>query len=217
MFLKPNIVNIKIKEEYDENCIFNPRFKSTKMFLEEMFKYYNIDISNFNIWSDWTPLTYKHNFKNFTFSNEAWCRLEYYSKKNDGVKFHSLLVYNIDLSDCYISEWFDTFNKLKNPKPLYEIYSGYTTKYFTKPEYDVTTFEDFRPCYEEIMKFKEEFVKKIELCDNLYEYFESLNIKENINNYNKQIKTLKDAKAKYKKKIISSTMKKIEIEKDFKK
>jgi hypothetical protein len=216
MFLKANIVNIKLNEEYDENCMFHPRFKSTTMFLKEMFKYYNIDV-NVNVWSDCTGLTYKHNFKNFTFSIEVWSKLTYYINKNDGIKFHSLLVYNLDFTEVYISEWFDSFNKLKNPKPIYETYSGYTTKYFTKPEYVVTTFEEFRPCYEEIMKFKEDFEKKIELCDNLYEYYESLNIKENINNYNKQIKTLKDAKAKYKKKIISSTMKKIEIEKDFQK
>lgn len=215
MFLKANIVNIKLKEEYDENCIFHPRFKSTTMFLKEMFKYYNLDVNN--VWSDQTGLTYKHNFKNFTFSIEEWSKLKYYTNKNDGIKIQSLLVYNLDFTEVYISEWFDSFNKLKNPKPLYETYPGYTTKYFTKPEYVVTTFEEFRPCYEEIMKFKEDFIKKLELCDNLYEYYDSLNIKENINNYNKQIKTLKDAKAKYKKKIISSTMKKIEIEKDFSK
>lgn len=213
MFLKANIVNIKLNEEYDENCIFHPRFKSTTMFLKEMFKYYNLDVNY--IWSDQTGLTYNHNFKNFTFCSDSWCRLQFYIKKNDGIKFNSLHVYNLDLSDVYISEWFDKFNTVKNPKPIYETYSGYTTKHFTVPEYVVTTFEEFRPCYEEIMKFKEDFEKKIELCDNLYVYYASLNIKENIANYNKQIKILKDAKAKYKKKIISSTMKKIELEEDF--
>lgn len=222
MFFEPKIINMKLKEIVeDETDIRHDRFRNNlRFFLEEMLKSYGVRHYD----SLYGKYGYIHLFldkkyKDLDYPN-AWCRFRIETEKKDRIIVSRTYgnIWRPLLNEDSMMEFITKFCKNKSSKPL-----GYgkddrleSREIQLSKDYYITKFADFKPCLDELMDIEQKLVlSQIKKSEEFYEYMFNMDVKTKCNEYRTQIRTLEKALKNYKRKIVTSALKKAQIEDDF--
>lgn len=223
MFLGPKIVKMDLKELVeDETDINHAKFRNNlSLFLDEMLlKTYGIrHYSSLYRNSGYIHLFSDHQYKNLDYPI-SWCRFKIDIEKKDriivlkeGGQISRPLINESTLMDSITK-----YCKNKTSKPL-----GYckddcleNIEFTLNKAYYITKFADFKPCLDELLDIKQRLVlPQIKKSEEFYESLFNMDVKTKCNGYRKQIQALEKALKNYKNKIVTSALKKAQIEDDF--
>ncbi|MBO7692283.1 MAG: hypothetical protein J6T10_06570 [Methanobrevibacter sp.] len=223
MFFEPKIVKMKLKEVVEnETDIRHEKYcNNLRLFLEEMLlKTYGIrhyislyrDYGYIHLFTD-------HQYKNLDYTN-AWCRFKIDAAKKDRIIVlkEGGNIWRPLLNESTLMDSITKYCKNKTSKPL-----GYSKEdclesigITLNKDYYITKFADFKPCLDELMDIKQRMVlPQIKRSEEFYESLFSMDVKTKCSEYRTQIRALEKALKNYKNKIITSALKKAQIEDDF--
>lgn len=223
MFFEPKIVKMKLKEIVeDETDIRHEKFRNNiRLFLDEMLlKTYGIRYYS-SLYSDYgyIHLFSDNQYKNLDYIN-AWCRFNIDTAKKDRIIVlkEGGNIWRPLLNESTLMDSITKYCKNKTSKPL-----GYSKEdclesieFTLNKAYYITKFADFKPCLDELLDIKQRMVlSQIKRSEEFYESLFSMDVKTKCNGYRTQIRALEKALKNYKNKIVTSALKKAQIEDDF--
>ena len=223
MFFEPKIVKMNLKEIVeDETDIRHEKFRNNlRLFLDEMLlKTYGIrhydslygQYGYIHLFSD-------NQYKNLDYIN-AWCRFKIDTAKKDRIIVlqEGGNIWRPLLNESTLMDSITKYCKNKTSKPL-----GYSKEdclesieFTLNKYYYITKFADFKPCLDELLDIKQRLVlPQIKRSEEFYESLFNMDVKTKCNGYRTQIRALEKALKNYKNKIVTSALKKAQIEDDF--
>lgn len=223
MFFEPKIVKMNLKEIVeDETDIRHEKFRNNlRLFLDEMLlKTYGIrhydslygQYGYIHLFSD-------NQYKNLDYVN-TWCRFKIDTAKKDRIIVlkEGGNIWRPLLNESTLMDSITKYCKNKTSKPL-----GYSKEdclesieLTLSKYYYITKFADFKPCLDELLDIKQRMVlPQIKRSEEFYESLFSMDVKTKCNGYRTQIRALEKALKNYKNKIVTTALKKAQIEDDF--
>ena len=223
MFFEPKIVKMNLKEIVeDETDIRHEKFRNNiRLFLDEMLlKTYGIrhydslykDYGYIHLFSD-------NQYKNLDYIN-AWCKFKIDTAKKDRIIVlqEGGNIWRPLLNESTLMDSITKYCKNKTSKPLGYCKEDYLESigFTLNKYYYITKFADFKPCLDELLDIKQRLVlPQIKRSEEFYESLFSMDVKTKCNGYRTQIRALEKALKNYKNKIVTSALKKAQIEDDF--